>query len=92
MNVADYYGNGKTWWLRLHEKGGKRHEVPCHHNLATYLDAWSASLVAGGLAAPGGELSEVSAAARAFGAAALDDESGDDAVEDRLVEVAASHE
>ena len=21
-------------------KGGKRHEVPCHHNLATYLDAW----------------------------------------------------
>ena len=27
-------------WLRLHEKGGKRHEVPCHHNLAAYLDAW----------------------------------------------------
>jgi DNA-binding CsgD family transcriptional regulator len=31
----------------------------------TYVDAWGAALVAGGLAAPGGELSEVSAAARA---------------------------
>jgi hypothetical protein len=24
----------------FHDKGGKRHEVPCHHNLATYVDAW----------------------------------------------------
>ncbi len=38
--VEDYFENGKRAWLRLHEKGGKRHEVPCHHNLATYLDAW----------------------------------------------------
>lgn len=22
------------------EKGGKRHEVPCYHNLVKYLDAW----------------------------------------------------
>lgn len=28
MNVADYYMNGKRGWLRLHEKGGKFHEVP----------------------------------------------------------------
>jgi len=20
-------------WVRLREKGGKRHEMPCHHNL-----------------------------------------------------------
>jgi site-specific recombinase XerD len=40
MRVEDYYGQGKHWWLRLHEKGGKRHEMPCHHNLETYLDAY----------------------------------------------------
>jgi hypothetical protein len=28
MNLADYYQNGKRCWLRLHEKGGKFHEVP----------------------------------------------------------------
>jgi len=25
---------------RLHEKGGKRHEMPAHHNLEAYLDAY----------------------------------------------------
>jgi len=24
----------------LHEKGGKRHEMPCHHNLEAYLHAY----------------------------------------------------
>jgi integrase/recombinase XerD len=24
----------------LHEKGGKRHEMPAHHNLESYLDAY----------------------------------------------------
>ncbi len=32
MRVEDYYQNGKRWWFRLHEKGGKRHQVPAHHN------------------------------------------------------------
>ena len=27
---------------RLHEKGGKEHEVPCHHNLEQYLDEYIA--------------------------------------------------
>jgi integrase/recombinase XerC len=27
-------------WVRLHEKGGKRHEMPCHHNLEAYLQAY----------------------------------------------------
>ncbi|HEY4360378.1 MAG TPA: tyrosine-type recombinase/integrase [Bryobacteraceae bacterium] len=40
MTTADYYENGKRWWVRLHEKGGKRHEVPCHHNAEAYLDAY----------------------------------------------------
>jgi site-specific recombinase XerD len=40
MRVEDYYATGKRWWVRLHEKGGKRHEMPCHHNLEVYLDAY----------------------------------------------------
>jgi site-specific recombinase XerD len=40
MNVQDYYQNGKRWWIRLHEKGGKRHEVPAHHNAELYIDAY----------------------------------------------------
>lgn len=48
MRVEDYYQNGKRWWFRLHEKGGKRHEVPAHHNAEAYLDAY---LEAAGIAA-----------------------------------------
>ena len=40
MNVEDYYQQGKRWWLRLHEKGGKFHQVPAHHNAEQYLDAY----------------------------------------------------
>jgi integrase/recombinase XerD len=40
MKVEDYYQTGKRWWLRLHEKGGKRHEVPAHHNADAYIDAY----------------------------------------------------
>jgi site-specific recombinase XerD len=40
MRVEDYYPLDKRWWVRLHEKGGKRHEMPAHHNLETYLDAY----------------------------------------------------
>ncbi len=40
MQVDDYYENGKRFWIRLHEKGGKRHEVPAHHNAEAYLDAY----------------------------------------------------
>lgn len=48
MRVEDFYAEGKRWWLRLHEKGGKRHEVPAHHNADEYLDAY---LKAAGIAA-----------------------------------------
>ena len=40
MRVEDYYPEGKRWWVRLHEKGGKRHEMPAHHTLEAYLDAY----------------------------------------------------
>jgi len=40
MRVEDYYQVGRRSWLRLHEKGGKFHEVPAHHNAQAYLDAY----------------------------------------------------
>jgi integrase len=40
MRAQDYYRNGKRFWLRLHEKGGKFHEVPAHHNVELYLDSY----------------------------------------------------
>ena len=40
MNVADYYMNGKRGFIRLHEKGGKFHEVVAHHKLIDYLDEY----------------------------------------------------
>ena len=40
MRVRDYYPNGKRYWIRLHEKGGKFHEVPVHHTAEEYLDAY----------------------------------------------------
>jgi integrase/recombinase XerD len=43
MNVEDYYPNGKRWWFRLHEKGGKFHEVPTHHKAEEYMDAYLAA-------------------------------------------------
>lgn len=46
MRVEDYFPEGKRWWLRLHEKGGKLHTVPAHHNAEAYLDAY---IRAGGL-------------------------------------------
>jgi integrase len=33
--------------VRLHEKGGKEHTMPCHHELEAYLDAY---LTAAGIA------------------------------------------
>ena len=43
MNVEDYYQQGKRSWIRLHEKGGKFHEVPAHHNAEAYLDEYIAA-------------------------------------------------
>jgi integrase/recombinase XerD len=44
MDAGDYYQQGKRWWLRLHEKGGKLHAVPAHHKAEEYLDAYLAAL------------------------------------------------
>lgn len=40
MRVDDVFVQNRRLWVRLHEKGGKRHEMPCHHNLDEYLHAY----------------------------------------------------
>ena len=43
MPVEDYFQQGKRWWFRFHEKGGKLHEVPAHHKAEAHVDAWIAA-------------------------------------------------
>jgi integrase/recombinase XerD len=40
LKVEDYYQDGKRWWFRFREKGGKQHQVPAHHSAEAYLDAY----------------------------------------------------
>ncbi len=40
MKVEDAFVQNRRLWVRLHEKGGKLHAMPCHHNLETYLHAY----------------------------------------------------
>ena len=43
MRVEDVYTEARRTWVRLHEKGGKRHEMPCHHKLETFLEEYIAA-------------------------------------------------
>jgi site-specific recombinase XerD len=40
MRVEDVFTQRRRLWVRLREKGGKRHEMPCHHALEEYLHAY----------------------------------------------------
>lgn len=40
MRVEDCFVQNRRLWVRLHEKGGKEHAMPCHHNLEEYLHAY----------------------------------------------------
>ena len=40
MKVEDVFVQNRRLWVRLREKGGRRHEMPCHHNLVTYPHAY----------------------------------------------------
>jgi site-specific recombinase XerD len=40
MKVKDLRPRGAGWTVRLHEKGGKQHAMPCHHALAEVLRAY----------------------------------------------------
>ncbi|NVJ64325.1 MAG: tyrosine-type recombinase/integrase [Flavobacteriaceae bacterium] len=37
LKVEDVYTQNRRLWVRLQEKGGKQHEMPCHHNLEAWL-------------------------------------------------------
>ena len=40
MCIEDYYSVGDRRWIRLHEKGGKRHEMLAHHELKTFISSY----------------------------------------------------
>ena len=40
MAVEDVFTQNRRLWVRLREKGGKRHTMSCHHNLEEYLVAY----------------------------------------------------
>ena len=40
MRIEDVFVQNRRLWVRLHEKGGKRHDMPCHHQLEEYLHAY----------------------------------------------------
>lgn len=40
MRVEDFFPAGRKWKLRLHEKGGKYHEVLAHHSAEEYLHTY----------------------------------------------------
>ncbi len=40
MKVEDVFTQNRRLWVRLREKGGKDHAMPCHHNLESYLLAY----------------------------------------------------
>jgi site-specific recombinase XerD len=44
MKVQDCFTQSRRLWVRLHEKGGKHHEMPCHHNLEQYLSEYIEAL------------------------------------------------
>ena len=44
MRRQDYFRQGTRGWLRLHEKGGKRHDVPAHHRAEEALEAYLAAV------------------------------------------------
>jgi integrase/recombinase XerD len=43
MKVEDFFVQGRRGWVRLHEKGGKEHQMPTHHNLDLYREEYIAA-------------------------------------------------
>ena len=44
MRTGDVFIQGRRTWVWLQEKGGKHHEMPCHHKLESYLQDYAAAL------------------------------------------------
>lgn len=43
MKAEDYFVEQRHHWFRLHEKGGKRHEVPAHPEARRAVEEWLAA-------------------------------------------------
>lgn len=52
MKVDDYFYQGHRAWVRLHEKGGKEHEMPVHHALQDLIEDYLTQAGLKGLSAP----------------------------------------
>jgi integrase len=44
MRVDDVRLSDRRYWVRLHEKGGRYHEMPLHHNAEKYLLEYMAAV------------------------------------------------
>jgi site-specific recombinase XerC len=40
LKRQDFYYQGSRRWLRFHEKGGKEHEMPAHHEIEETIDEY----------------------------------------------------
>ena len=40
LKVEHVFRQKRRLWLRLSEKGGKTHDIPCHHHLESYIAEW----------------------------------------------------
>ncbi len=47
LRIGNYFQHRKRLWLRLYEKGGKRHEVSYHPSLEEHLNTWIAAAGSG---------------------------------------------
>jgi site-specific recombinase XerD len=52
MRVENVYIQSRRTWVRLQEKGGKEHEMPCHHNLEAWLHEYIEGARLGGAKTP----------------------------------------
>ena len=40
LRIEHVFTQQRKLWLRLHDKGGKCHDIPCHHALESYIADW----------------------------------------------------
>jgi site-specific recombinase XerC len=66
MKVEDRRPRGAGWTVRLHEKGGKHHTMPCHHALAGALRRISMPPASQRIARAGCSAPRVAAMAKCF--------------------------
>jgi hypothetical protein len=45
LKRQDFYYQGPRRWLRFHEKGGKEHEMPAHHEIEETIDEYLARVI-----------------------------------------------